>query len=175
MDEGRYELKEEIARGGMGVVLRVRDIDLDRTMAMKRMDSAPDESAGPAETQRFARFMEEAQVTAQLDHPAIIPVHELGFDDDGTGWYTMKLVDGQELGEIFQKCRSGDSEWTISRVVAIFVQVCQALAHAHERGVIHRDVKPSNIMVGPLGEVYLMDWGLARVEGSSLTSPRDAV
>lgn len=173
-DDSRYEVVGEIARGGMGVVLLVKDIDLDRNLAMKRMAIAPDATAGASEVGRFARFMEEAQVTAQLDHPSIVPVHELGFDEDGTGWYTMKLVDGRELGEIIQLAREGREDWTMARVLGVLVQVCQALVYAHQKGVVHRDLKPANIMVGNLGEVYVMDWGLAKVEGSELTSPRDA-
>lgn len=169
----RYKIEEEIARGGMGIVLRVKDGDLDRTLAMKRMASAPNETLGGSEAGRFARFMEEAQVTAQLDHPAIVPVHDLGFDDDGTGWYTMKLVEGRELGQVFDLARAGNGEWTEAGVLRVLVQVCQALSYAHGKGVIHRDLKPANIMVGEFGEVYVMDWGLAKVEGSEVTSPRE--
>ncbi|WP_411845930.1 protein kinase [Roseibacillus persicicus] len=171
--DARYRVEEEIARGGMGVVLRVTDGDLGRTLAMKRMASAPDETMGGAEASRFARFMEEAQVTAQLDHPAIVPVHDLGFDEDGTGWYTMKLVEGRDLGQVFDLARGGKGGWTEEAVLRVLVQVCQALSYAHGKGVLHRDLKPTNIMVGEFGEVYVMDWGLARVEGSEVTSPRE--
>ncbi len=171
--DSRYKIEEEIARGGMGVVLRVKDGDLDRTLAMKRMASAPDETMGGSEGGRFARFMEEAQVTAQLDHPAIVPVHDLGFDEDGTGWYTMKLVEGRELGQVFDLARVNQEGWNEARVLRVLVQVCEALAYAHGKGVLHRDLKPANIMVGEFGEVYVMDWGLARVAGSEVTSPRE--
>ncbi len=159
---GRYEPLGEVARGGMGVVLKVKDRTLDRTLAMKRMLSAPDLSGGEAEVDRFARFMEEAHVTAQLDHPGIVPVHDLGEDGDGCAYYTMKLVRGRELGEVIKRARRGGGSWSLPRLVGVLVRACQAVAFAHGKGVIHRDIKPANIMVGDLGEVYVMDWGLAR-------------
>lgn len=163
--KSRYAAGDEIARGGMGVILKVKDRDLDRTLAMKRMLSAPDVTGGEVEVDRFARFMEEAHVTAQLDHPAIVPVHDLGTDDDGTAWYTMKLVCGRELGEVIKMARAGDGGWSLPRLIGVLVRVSHAVAYAHAKGVIHRDLKPANIMVGDLGEVYVMDWGLAKQLG----------
>jgi serine/threonine protein kinase len=107
-EASRYESLGEVARGGMGVVLRVRDRSLDRTLAMKRMLTAADADSGDETAAKFGRFLEEAQITAQLDHPAIVPVHELGTDADGATYYTMKLVRGPELGEVFELARKGE-------------------------------------------------------------------
>ncbi len=153
----RYSLENEVARGGMGVIWRVRD--LSRTLAMKVMAGAPGQSTGKDPTSRIhlARFVEEAQVTAQLDHPGIVPVHEVGFDPHGQPFFTMKLVKGRDLDEVFQLARAEAERWNLPRVVGVLVKACQALAYAHSKGVIHRDLKPANIMVGRFGEVYLMD------------------
>jgi WD40 repeat protein/serine/threonine protein kinase len=177
----RYTQLGEIARGGMGIVLRVRDRTLDRTLAMKRMLAPPSEDDGGIEVARFARFMEEAQITAQLDHPSIIPIHELGEDEEGRTYYTMRLVKGRALSEVLAEVHGtadaadgvrerlspapSSTSWNLPRLVGVLVRVCQTVAYAHAKGVIHRDLKPANIMVGDLGEVYVMDWGLARMAG----------
>jgi serine/threonine-protein kinase len=153
---GRYLLEGEIARGGMGVVLRARDPDLNRSLAIKVMR---EEYRGQQEPQR--RFQEEAQVTGQLQHPGIPPVHEIGSFEDGRPFFAMKLIQGRTLAELLQR-RSSPAE-ELPRFLVIFEQVCQTIAYAHSRGVIHRDLKPSNIMVGAFGEVQVMDWGLAKV------------
>ena len=159
----RYQILEEIARGGMGVVYRVNDLDLDRVLAMKRLTPTKKDISADAQSDIYARFLEEVQVTAQLDHPAIVPVHDLGFDDDGAPFYTMRYVKGRHLGEIIKQARNQQEGWKLTRLIDVFIRVCQALAYAHAKGVIHRDLKPRNIMVGDLGEVYVMDWGLARM------------
>ncbi len=146
----------------MGEILLARDIELNREVALKRMLFVPDESEGPEAVRYFERFLEEAQITAQLDHPSIVPIHSIGFEEDGRAFYTMRLVRGRELGTIFRLVREGDGGWNQSRVIGILVKVCQAVAYAHAKGIAHRDLKPSNIMVGELGEVYVMDWGLAK-------------
>jgi serine/threonine protein kinase len=163
-----YEVLEEIARGGMGVIYRVRDRDLSRVLAMKVMSvpAAAAPSTKPTSTAvNVARFLEEAQVTAQLDHPGIVPVHELGSNAQGQPFFTMKLVKGRSLSEIFQLARTGQEGWNLPRAVGVVVKACQALAYAHSKGVVHRDLKPANIMVGRFGEVYVMDWGLAKIIG----------
>ncbi|MEM7231592.1 MAG: bifunctional serine/threonine-protein kinase/formylglycine-generating enzyme family protein [Planctomycetota bacterium] len=155
---------DELGRGGMGLVLRVEDESLSRQLAMKVMRR--ERFVGPVtDTVAVARFLEEAQVTAQLDHPGIVPVHDLGHDDDGNVFFTMQLVRGRELGEVFSKARSQVDGWNLPRAIGVLVKVCQALAYAHEKGVVHRDLKPANVMVGRFGEVYVMDWGLAKVRG----------
>ncbi len=159
----RYEVLDEIARGGMGVVYRVRDLDLNRVLAMKVLLSARKVPEFNTQQDYFARFLEEVQVTALLDHPAIVPVHDLGFNEDGTPFYTMRFVKGRDLGEIISEASNNEETFRVNRLIEVLIKVCQALTHAHDKGVLHRDLKPSNIMVGELGEVYLMDWGLARV------------
>lgn len=162
----RYTNEGEVARGGMGVILRVWDRDLQRNLAMKvirvdRGSGGADSSEVPS--QHLARFLDEAQVTAQLDHPGVVPVHELGLDADGRVYFTMRLVKGRELREVFESARANKDQWNRSRAVGVMVKVAQAVAYAHKKGVIHRDLKPANIMVGKYGEVYVMDWGLAKV------------
>jgi tetratricopeptide (TPR) repeat protein len=152
---GRYELGEEIAHGGMGTILAAHDPTLNRDLAVKvlkpELDDRPD---------LVRRFIEEAQITAQLPHPGIVPVHELGQDDQGLPFLAMKLVRGQTLEQLLTQRRSPAED--LPRFVAIFEQVCQAVAFAHSHRVIHRDLKPANVMVGRFGEVQVMDWGLAK-------------
>jgi formylglycine-generating enzyme required for sulfatase activity/serine/threonine protein kinase len=164
----RYRPEGEIARGGMGAVVRVWDEDLRRHLAMKvllgRREIRPGDTPTAAK-RRLARFLEEAQVTAQLDHPGIVPVHELGLDADGEVFFTMKLVKGRTLATVFDELAAGEGDWTQTRVLGLLVRVCEAMSFAHAKGVIHRDLKPTNVMVGSFGEVYVMDWGLARILG----------
>ena len=163
----RYTLENEIARGGMGVIWRVRDRDLSRTLAMKVMSLSRGDLSLDAEHSRLhlARFVEEAQVTAQLDHPGIVPVHEAGFDAEGRPFFTMKLVKGRDLDDVFRLARKEEDRWNLPRAVGVLVKACQALAYAHSKGVVHSDLKPANIMVGRFGEVYVMDWGLVKITG----------
>ena len=149
----------------MGSIRRVWDEDLRRTLVMKvLLEGDPSESGAENEGQkRQARFLEEAQVTAQLEHPGIIPVHELGLDPKGALFFTMPLVRGDDLAEILRQVHSGEGSWTVTRAVGVLLRVCEAMGFAHVRRVVHRDLKPANIMVGAHGEVYVMDWGLARV------------
>lgn len=167
---GDYEDLGLLGVGGMGQVRRVRDPVLGRTMAMKLISTAA--MRQPA---AVARFMEEAQVTAQLQHPGIVPVHELGTLPDGRAYYTMKEVKGRNLGEVIEAVHAAStstwepaaSGWTFRRLADAFHKVCQAVAFAHGCGVVHRDLKPENVMVGDHGEVLVVDWGLAKVQGAS--------
>ncbi len=152
----RYQLVGELARGGMGAIFQGRDLDLGRDLAVKVMR---EEHRGQAEMVR--RFVEEAQIGGQLQHPGIVPVHELGRLPDGRMFIAMKLVRGRTLAALLAVRRGPEEERT--RFLAIFEQVCQTVAYAHSKGVIHRDLKPSNVMVGSFGEVQVMDWGLAKV------------
>jgi hypothetical protein len=161
---GRYKIEGELARGGMGVVLRARDPDLNRPLAVKVLG---EQYRGDAGLER--RFREEAQITGQLQHPGIPPVHEVGVLPDGRPFFAMKLIEGRTLAALLGQRPSPADD--LPRFVAIFEQVCQTLAYAHSRGVIHRDLKPSNIMVGAFGEVQVMDWGLAKVLASSRQPP----
>ncbi len=154
--DSRYRLDGEIARGGMGAILKGRDIDLGRDLAIKvLLDSHKDKP------EVIQRFVEEAQIGGQLQHPGISPVYELGHFRDRRPFFAMKLVKGQTLSRLLADREDASEERT--RFLGIFEQVCQTMAYAHSRGVIHRDLKPANIMVGAFGEVQVMDWGLAKV------------
>jgi WD40 repeat protein len=154
--DGRYHLEREIARGGMGVVFRARDENLGRDLAIKVLHEGQAHKAGVVN-----RFIEEAQIGGQLQHPGIAPVHELGLFEDGRPFFSMKLVEGETLAGLLQ--RRSDAHEDQGRFLGIFLQICQTMAYVHSRGVVHRDLKPSNIMVGAFGEVQVMDWGLAKV------------
>lgn len=156
----RYRVLNEIARGGMGAVLRAADCDIRREVAVKYLLDQADE-------RKKVRFVEEAQITGQLEHPHIVPIHELGVDAKKRLFFSMKMVRGRSLQQVLAALRdyprSAEKEYTLTRLLGVFVNVCHALAYAHSRGVVHRDLKPANIMIGDFGEVYVMDWGLAKV------------
>jgi serine/threonine-protein kinase len=153
---GNYQMLGEIARGGMGVILKGHDSDLGRDVAIKVLDG--DLAKKPAVVQRF---IEEAQIGGQLQHPGIVPVYELGLMADESPYFTMKLVKGQTLASLLAERRTvADNR---GRLLAIFESVCQTVAYAHSKGVLHRDLKPANVMVGAFGEVQVVDWGLAKV------------
>ncbi len=178
----RYRADGEIGRGGMGEVHKVWDGNLQRFLAKKVMlenrpaldgadivsepDSEPSSStqgSGRRNTRELAQFLSEALVTGQLDHPGIVPVHELGLDADGRPFFTMKLVKGRNLRTVFKMVARGEEGWTLNRALGSILRVCEAVAYAHSKGVMHRDIKPDNIMVGKFGETYLIDWGLAKL------------
>ena len=144
-----YELAEEIARGGMGTVYRARDRRLDRDVALKVMN-APAPAPGEVE-----RMRDEARILARLEHPGIVPVHDLGTLPDGRLFYVMKLVRGRRLDE-------ATAGAALPARLRIFERICDAVAFAHAQGVVHRDLKPENVMVGPFGEVLVLDWGVAK-------------
>jgi serine/threonine-protein kinase len=152
----RYRVEGRIARGGMGTILRVRDLGLPRTLAMKVALGA--RGADPAALDR--RLGHEARIMAVLQHPNIPPVHDAGLLPDGRRFLVMKLVDGATLAALLR--RRGDPGSDQGRLLAVFAGVCQAVAYAHSHGVVHRDLKPANVMVGAFGEVQVMDWGLAK-------------
>ncbi len=141
----RYELESEIGRGGMGVVYAAHDRDLDRRVALKVLD---------------VPLAGEAQLIARLEHPAIVPIYETGTLADGRIFYAMKLVAGARLDRFL------DAGPSLADRLRVIRRVGEALAFAHARGVIHRDLKPQNVMVGEFGEVYVMDWGVAAVAGT---------
>ncbi len=147
----RYVLLNRVARGGMGVVYAAQDGALGRRVALKVLDT-PERSGGLAR-----RLIREAQVLARLEHPGIVPVHDVGTLQDGRVFYTMKLVEGQRLDKYIQAVPS------IPDRLRLFLRICDAVAFAHARGVLHRDLKPANVMVGPFGEVLVLDWGLAKI------------
>ena len=162
----RYRDQGAFARGGMGEIHKVHDADLRRTLAMKLMLTREDTSDPSRTDVSLGRFLEEAQVTSQLDHPGIVPVHEIGVDEQSRVYFTMKLVKGEDLRAVFDRVRDPrDDGWNTTRALSTLLKVCEAMAYAHAKGVIHRDLKPANVMVGKYGESYVMDWGLARVMG----------
>ncbi len=164
----RYLREGEIGRGGMGAVLRVFDQQLRRRLAMKvtHARSRDQEVHTPSGvTPSLARFLEEAQITSQLEHPGVVPVHELGVDENHQIFFTMRLVRGRSLKEILPLVKEQREGWSVTRALGVVLKVCETMSYAHDRGVIHRDLKPANVMIGRYGEVYVMDWGLARVVG----------
>lgn len=154
--DSRYRLDGEIARGGMGAILKGRDTDLGRELAIKVL---LDQHKGKPDV--IQRFIEEAQIGGQLQHPGIAPIYELGQFEDKRPFFAMKLVKGETLSKLLAERTEPSVDR--GRFIGIFEQICQTMAYAHSRGVIHRDLKPSNIMVGAFGEVQVMDWGLAKV------------
>jgi serine/threonine-protein kinase len=146
-----YRLLDRIARGGMGVVYTAEDERLQRRVALKVLDLPG--GAGDLAN----RLIREARVLARLEHPGIVPVHDVGTLADGRVFYTMKFVEGHRLDKHIESIASTPDR------LRIFLRICDAVAFAHARGVLHRDLKPANIMVGPFGEVLVMDWGLAKI------------
>ena len=170
---GPYDNLGVLGIGGMGEVLRVRDPKLNRIIALKVI-YAESLSKGL----RYARFIEEAQVVAQLQHPNIVPVHEIGELDDGRLYFTMKEVKGLPFGAAIQEVHAASqnnrwqtaaSGWNFRRLIDAFTKACQAMAYAHSKGVLHRDLKPANIMLGEYDEVLVVDWGIAKVLGYAHT------
>jgi eukaryotic-like serine/threonine-protein kinase len=161
--EDRFRVLGRIGAGGMGAVYRVRDRNLLREAAMKVLN--------PALTTRpkyLQRFLGEAQIQAQLDHPNILPVHELAIDREGTSYFTMRFVKGRTLAAWIRDSLSARTlSQALHDMLSAFVKICDAVAFAHSRGVIHCDIKPDNIIVEDFGAVYLMDWGLARLIGKT--------
>ena len=161
--EKRYAIGNIVARGGMGAILAARQSSIDRTVAMKVMLDTCD-------ADDVLRFIDEAKITGKLDHPNIVPVYELGVDEQDRLFYTMKMVRGITLKKVLELMARGVEatvkKYPLPTLLTIFQKVCDAVAFAHSRGVIHRDLKPENIMLGDFGSVLVMDWGLAKVIGA---------
>lgn len=157
----KYMVLHKLGSGGMGAVYLAQDTNLGRKVAVKVMNIA--DSTGAL----ASRMMREARIVALLEHPSIVPIHDVGLLEDGRVYYAMKLVQGKRLDEF---AAGADS---LSDLLRVFQKVCEAVAFAHARGVIHRDLKPENIMVGPFGEVLVMDWGVAKVLGDGPLDSRD--
>ena len=162
---GRFQLGEELARGGMGVVYRARDDSLGRDVAVKVLHERylVDSLVGQ-------RFLDEARITAQLQHPGIPPVFEVGRLADDRPYLAMKLIKGRTLEELLKERPEPASDR--GRFLAVFQQICQAVGYAHSKHILHRDLKPANVMVGAFGEVQVMDWGLAKLLASRTAGPR---
>ncbi|MFK7820201.1 MAG: protein kinase [Planctomycetaceae bacterium] len=162
---GSFEILSELGRGGMGLVLKARDKRLHREVAIKVVSSSSPQAG--IMTQRFLR---ESRIIANLEHPGVAPIYELGIAPSGQRFFAMRLVDGESLECLMQRVPVGD--WELPRLLKIYEQVCQTMAFAHSRGVIHRDLKPANIMIGDYGTVRVMDWGLAK-ELSESAAPHE--
>lgn len=160
LDAGRYRVDGEVGRGGMGVVYRAYEDRLRRVLALKAVRRDGPRTAS-------SRLVEEARITARLDHPGIVPVYELGFDDTDGAWFTMPLVRGRTFADVIASLhadgppRYASESWR--NALDALLRVCEAVSFAHSRSIYHRDLKPQNVMVGRFGEVYVMDWGLAHV------------
>ena len=161
----RYEARATIGQGGMGEIKLCRDQRIGRDVAVKLLragtGSVPDNQL---------RFFREARVQGQLEHPSIVPVYDLGNDPGGTPFFTMKRVRGLTLGDVIDLLREGEpaamQQYTRRKLLTAFLSVCMAVDYAHSRGVLHRDLKPGNVMLGDFGEVYVLDWGLAKITGA---------
>jgi tetratricopeptide (TPR) repeat protein len=163
---GRYLLKQFHARGGMGEVWVAQDTDIGRVVALKKVRQGREGDS--------SQFLHEAQITGQLEHPGIVPVHELGLDERGQPFYVMKFVHGRTLNAAIEEYHAACAktgtpcEVELLKLLQSFIQLCQTMAYAHHRNVIHRDLKPDNVMVGQFGETLVLDWGLAKVVGKEL-------
>ena len=168
-DAERYRVERELGRGGMGEVSLATDQDIGRRVAVKRLLSQ--------QPSTLARFVDEVRTIGRLEHPNIVPIHDVGVDAEGRYFFVMKFVDGETLSSIIRRLADGDAKaharFGFEQRLDIFIGLVRALQFAHERGIIHRDIKPDNIMVGPFGEVMLMDWGIARAIGED-DAPSDA-
>ncbi len=185
--DSRYELKRELARGGMGRVLIAVDKTIGREVAIKEMLTPVTRVArsttapGTGLHGELERFLREARITGQLEHPNIVPVYEIAEKEDGSVFYSMKLVRGQSMADrlrdIQRRLELSPGEKMAERLKMLdsFTDACQAIAYAHSRGVINRDLKPSNIMLGDFGETLVLDWGLARVKGQDDKARKDLI
>ncbi|MCC6740383.1 MAG: protein kinase [Planctomycetia bacterium] len=185
--DSRYDVKRELARGGMGRVLIALDKTIGREVAIKEM-LTPVTRVARATTQpgtglhgELERFLREARVTGQLEHPNIVPVYEIAEKEDGSVFYSMKLVRGQSMADRLREIQrrgdlsAGEKMSERLKMLDAFVDACNAIAYAHSRGVINRDLKPSNIMLGDFGETMVLDWGLARVKGQDDKARKDLI
>jgi serine/threonine-protein kinase len=165
---GRYRVAFDLGQGGMGRVMAADDAHLKRRVAIKQLHHHLHQ-----DRDHLQDFFHEALVTAQLEHPNIVPIYDIGISDEGNLYFVMKRVSGQSLLQIIEALAKGDpaltAQYTLPRLLGIFQKVCMAVAFAHSRGVIHRDLKPENVMVGEHGVVYLMDWGLCQTPGVTET------
>ena len=160
--QDKYKFRKSLGQGGMKVVIQVKDRDTTRNIAMAML---PDAQSRPK--QDILRFIEEARITASLEHPNIVPVHDIGVDDYGSPYFTMKLIRGENLAAVLRKLHDRNpaylERYTLDKLLRVFVKVCNGVAFAHSKGVLHLDLKPENIQLGDYGEVILMDWGLAKL------------
>ena len=178
-DKPRYQTQQALGEGASGEVLLALDADIQRMVAVKRLkeENAPSES--------LLRFVDEIRMVGALEHPNIVPIHDVGLDQNGQYFFIMKYVEGETLESIITNLMKGDAEYhrkyTFDYRVSLFVEILKAMEFAHAQGVIHRDIKPANVMIGPHGEVMVMDWGIAkritkeRPDGAVANAAGDAV
>ena len=164
LDEQRYQTSQEIGRGGMGIVYRVYDSLLKRHLAMKEISSKMKDRP-----ESRARFLTEAQTMASLQHPSIISVHDLGITKEGKLFFLMDQVEGKTMTTYIRRLHEASSllewtqeQWGFRRIIESFYRVCETIAYVHEKGFVHLDIKPYNIQFGQRGEVWVLDWGVAR-------------
>ncbi|OGV39097.1 MAG: hypothetical protein A2020_13455 [Lentisphaerae bacterium GWF2_45_14] len=159
----KYKFIKSIGYGGMKTILQVKDKDTARDLAMAIMADAENKSLDDKR-----RFLQEARITAKLEHPNIVPIHDIGIDSSGSPYFTMKLIKGEALSAIIKKLNEGDPEYLkkydLNSLLRFFIRISNAVAFAHSKKVLHLDLKPENIQIGDFGEVILMDWGLARIQ-----------
>ena len=157
----KYKFRRSIGRGGMKMVLQVRDNDTMRDVAMALMPDIEHRSRA-----EILRFIQEARVTASLEHPNIVPVHDIGIDSSGSPYFTMKLLSGESLASLLKKMDEGNpaylKNYTFESLMRLYLRICNGVAFAHSKGIIHLDLKPENVQIGEFGEVLILDWGLAR-------------
>lgn len=179
---GRYDFVKELAAGGMGKLVIVHDQHLGRDIALKTL--LPERLPGGTRTRTgaptmeiltvpiIARFLQEARIAGQLEHPTIVPAYELGYRSDGSIYYTMRLVRGKSMQDVLKEAKTLPERL---KILPNFLDVCNAVAFAHSRGVIHRDLKPLNVMIGEFGETLLIDWGIAKIKGAQDIHASDVV
>ncbi len=172
----RFQILHLHARGGIGVVSVAFDSELQREVALKQIKT---ESADDSDSR--ARFLLEAEVTGRLEHPGVVPVYGLGFDDQGRPYYAMRFVRGITLEEAITRFHQADTTrgrdareraLELRQLLGRFISVCHTMAYAHSRGVLHRDLKPANVLLGPYNETLIVDWGLAKVLGGKKNPSR---
>ncbi len=172
MPQPRYRLEQHLGRGGMGEVEAVLDNDIGRLVAVKRRRVGLEDAAG------LARFADEIRTVGQLEHPNIVPIHDVGVDDLGRHYFVMKYVQGETLADIIRRLKAGDrathASYGFEERMRIFRGVLEAVDFAHDAGILHRDLKPANIMVGEHGEITVLDWGLARPLDPAAPEPAGA-
>src|SRR4051812_12695278 len=154
----RYKILSRLGKGGMGEVMSVRDTNIGREVALKRI-----RKADPSD-RTIDRFLREASIQGRLEHPAIVPLYDLGRDASGQPFFTMKKLTGTTLSKLLD---ANTPDVTLQRLLRAFAEVCLAVEFAHVRGIVHRDLKPDNIVLGDYGEVYVLDWGVAKVIGEA--------
>lgn len=170
----KYVSFRPMTSGGKAILRVCKDTNLGREVVIKQL--RPEFKDDVRELKRLLR---EARITAQLQHPGTVPVYEIGTDDEGSWYFTMKRVSGETLFQVLVRLSKTDDQaerfFTLNRLLGVFLQVCDTLAFAHSRGVIHRDIKPENVLIGFFGEVVLLDWGSAKVWGMPNESGEDTI